>query len=171
MPCFNGCFLFAFECVSIERPLDYEFGQISTFQRRQARLDEKVGQALSLGEFIKAKPRGKNYDFKGVERIVPLVVSPRIVSVAEAIQLLEQARSALVPRKCQNDPVEPLNWCRRCCWGLFWGRANEQDKISNRYGRLALQGGGGSGIRTRDTVSRIHTFQACAFNHSATPPA
>ena len=30
--------------------------------------------------------------------------------------------------------------------------------------------GGGSGIRTRDTVSRIHTFQACAFNHSATPP-
>ena len=23
---------------------------------------------------------------------------------------------------------------------------------------------------TRDTVSRIHTFQACAFNHSATPP-
>ena len=31
-------------------------------------------------------------------------------------------------------------------------------------------GGGGSGIRTRDTVSRIHTFQACAFNHSATPP-
>jgi hypothetical protein len=30
--------------------------------------------------------------------------------------------------------------------------------------------GGGSGIRTRDTVSRIHTFQACAFNHSAIPP-
>src|SRR5690349_24899750 len=33
------------------------------------------------------------------------------------------------------------------------------------------EAGGGSGIRTRDTVSRIHTFQACAFNHSATPPA
>ncbi len=30
--------------------------------------------------------------------------------------------------------------------------------------------GGGSGIRTRDRVSPIHTFQACAFNHSATPP-
>ena len=28
----------------------------------------------------------------------------------------------------------------------------------------------GAGFRTRDTVSRIHTFQACAFNHSATPP-
>jgi hypothetical protein len=30
--------------------------------------------------------------------------------------------------------------------------------------------GGGSGIRTHDTVSRIHAFQACAFSHSATPP-
>src|SRR3569623_589436 len=30
--------------------------------------------------------------------------------------------------------------------------------------------GGESGIRTRDTVSRIHTFQACAFHHSATTP-
>ena len=33
-----------------------------------------------------------------------------------------------------------------------------------------LDRGGGGGIRTRDTVSRIHTFQACAFSHSATPP-
>ena len=31
--------------------------------------------------------------------------------------------------------------------------------------------GGGGEIRTRDTVSRIHTFQACALNHSATPPS
>jgi hypothetical protein len=31
--------------------------------------------------------------------------------------------------------------------------------------------GGGSGIRTHDTVSRIHAFQASAFSHSATPPA
>src|SRR5215475_2627147 len=30
--------------------------------------------------------------------------------------------------------------------------------------------GGGSGIRTHDTVSRIHAFQACAFSHSAIPP-
>src|ERR1700729_3074285 len=41
-----------------------------------------------------------------------------------------------------------------------------------RYPTLSRkgEGGGRSGIRTRDTVSRIHTFQACAFNHSATPP-
>ena len=31
--------------------------------------------------------------------------------------------------------------------------------------------GGEGGIRTRDTVSSIHTFQACSFNHSDTSPA
>src|SRR5438552_12148236 len=31
--------------------------------------------------------------------------------------------------------------------------------------------GGESGIRTHDTVSRIHAFQACAFSHSAISPA
>src|SRR5277367_6845062 len=30
--------------------------------------------------------------------------------------------------------------------------------------------GGERGIRTPETVSRLHTFQACAFNHSATSP-
>ena len=38
-----------------------------------------------------------------------------------------------------------------------------------RDGMLSADGGG-RGIRTLDTVSRIHTFQACAFNRSATPP-
>ncbi len=33
-----------------------------------------------------------------------------------------------------------------------------------------LSHGGENGIRTHDTVSRIHAFQACAFNHSATSP-
>jgi hypothetical protein len=30
--------------------------------------------------------------------------------------------------------------------------------------------GGKEGIRTLDTVTRIHAFQACAFSHSATFP-
>src|SRR5436190_4541668 len=36
--------------------------------------------------------------------------------------------------------------------------------------RWSRKPGGGSGIRTHDTVSRIHAFQACAFSHSAIPP-
>src|SRR5487761_61458 len=35
---------------------------------------------------------------------------------------------------------------------------------------VELQVGGESGIRTRDTFYRIHTFQACSFNHSDTSP-
>jgi hypothetical protein len=31
-------------------------------------------------------------------------------------------------------------------------------------------GGGERGIRTLETVARLHTFQACAFDHSATSP-
>ena len=29
-----------------------------------------------------------------------------------------------------------------------------------------LINGGESGIRTHDTIARIHTFQACAFSHT-----
>ena len=30
--------------------------------------------------------------------------------------------------------------------------------------------GGETGIRTLETVTRLHAFQACAFDHSATSP-
>jgi hypothetical protein len=44
-------------------------------------------------------------------------------------------------------------------------------KVFFWFNIIYLSPGGGGGIRTRDTVSRIHTFQACAFDRSATPPA
>ncbi len=36
--------------------------------------------------------------------------------------------------------------------------------------RSVLSCGGDGEIRTRDTLSSIHTFQACSFNHSDTSP-
>lgn len=33
-----------------------------------------------------------------------------------------------------------------------------------------FRSGGEGGIRTHDTISRIHTFQACSFNRSDTSP-
>jgi hypothetical protein len=48
---------------------------------------------------------------------------------------------------------------------------NSGATLPTREKRLHSIAGGGSGIRTHDTVSRIHAFQACAFSHSATPPA
>ena len=52
----------------------------------------------------------------------------------------------------------------RGCWG-FQGADPGLENVG------PVEDGGGSGIRTRDTISGIHTFQACAFNHSATPPS
>lgn len=43
--------------------------------------------------------------------------------------------------------------------------------IIYKINMLGKKSGGESGIRTRVTVSRKHTFQACAFNHSATSPS
>ena len=40
----------------------------------------------------------------------------------------------------------------------------------NKIMILGRGNGGQRGIRTLDTVARIHAFQACAFNQSATRP-
>gem|GEM_PF-6790136 len=43
--------------------------------------------------------------------------------------------------------------------------------MNSKIKLLCTVGGGGEGgIRTRDTLSDIHTFQACSFNHSDTSP-
>src|SRR5690606_41795247 len=44
------------------------------------------------------------------------------------------------------------------------------DKAPLDSGALRTLSGGEGGIRTLDTVSRIHAFQACSFNHSDTSP-
>src|SRR5215472_13519267 len=49
------------------------------------------------------------------------------------------------------------------------GLVNDYLSVKNRHD--SYDSGGGSGIRTHDTVSRIHTFQACAFDRSAIPPS
>ena len=43
-------------------------------------------------------------------------------------------------------------------------------KAADRERRWGLDGGE-TGIRTLETVARLHAFQACAFDHSATSPA
>jgi hypothetical protein len=68
--------LIVMECVSVERPLDYEIANPKTIEYRQQRLDEKVTQALSLAEFIRSNPTGRNYAFNDVEEVEAYVVSP-----------------------------------------------------------------------------------------------
>src|SRR6202050_5853438 len=46
---------------------------------------------------------------------------------------------------------------------VVWSPFLTGERVSNTLG-------GGRRIRTHDTVSRIHAFQASAFSHSAIPP-
>jgi hypothetical protein len=51
--------------------------------------------------------------------------------------------------------------------GLTMGMARKRQI----YQVKSLGNGGERGIRTLETVPRLHTFQACAFDHSATSPS
>ena len=47
---------------------------------------------------------------------------------------------------------------------------NQNNSIVGNCGK-ALEYGGGGGIRTHETLSRLPVFKTGAFNHSATPPS
>ena len=61
-----------------------------------------------------------------------------------------------------NEVQRPSSRCLQ-----RWAQTSESAALENG---MSWASGGGSGIRTHDTVSRIHAFQACAFSHSAIPP-
>ena len=64
-------------------------------------------------------------------------------------------------------------------WSISWLRSiadpcppSDLARASKLARGLQILGSGGErGIRTPVTLSRKHTFQACAFNHSATSPS
>ena len=76
-----------------------------------------------------------------------------------------------VPRAQATGPdmrSDDVSWC---------GSAGRSAKARSKHAKskqaqtFRLVGyGGETGIRTLETVSRLHTFQACAFDHSATSP-
>lgn len=102
--------LYIFECVSVERPLDYEIGRFKTIEGRKKRLQEKLDQAKTLKDFVEKRPVGTNYDYAKVSKFHHFVVSPfvewvwssdddfwtkskypRIISPKEAFSILEEA--------------------------------------------------------------------------------
>ncbi|RWM17822.1 hypothetical protein [Mesorhizobium sp.] len=100
-----------FECVSIERPLDYEIGRPITLERRRQRIEGKLDQVFGLAQHVRASQKGANYDFSGIKTIIPCVVSPfeewlwdkserlwisnsvpRVLSAEEAVEMMEFVR-------------------------------------------------------------------------------
>jgi hypothetical protein len=96
-----GDCLFLFECRTIERPLDFEIGRISTLTRRQQFLDQKIDQALSLREFVLKNPVGRNYDFRWAKSVEVFVVSPFVEWIWDLGERLW--RDATTPRILQAD--------------------------------------------------------------------
>jgi hypothetical protein len=111
-----GATLVLCECRAMERPLNFERGDLDTIKVRSEDLQKKVDQALSLADFVRSHPTGRNYDFSWAREIVPLVVSPfvewiwsrdrslwvtpdlpRVVSAGEAIEFLKGLRTVPVP--------------------------------------------------------------------------
>ncbi len=83
--------------------------------------------------------------------------------------------SSRLRRICRAGPI-----CRPPAPDLYTPTANSCSKIRvppprrdgiTGYSNVKIGIGGEGGIRTLDTLSSTHAFQACAFNHSATSPA
>jgi hypothetical protein len=93
--------LVLFECRSMERPLDFEVGRPRTFAERQRQLTAKVAQVLSLRDFVRENPKGRNYDFSWAKTITPFVVSPFVEWIWERTELLWHDSNT--PRILQAD--------------------------------------------------------------------
>lgn len=102
-----GDTLYIFECISMERPLDYEIGRIPTIDQRSADLERKLDQVLSLSAFIKSYPKGKNYDFGWARNIVPFVASPFVEWICSSAEKCWHTSS--IPRLLfsRRDPRFP----------------------------------------------------------------
>ena len=65
----------------------------------------------------------------------------------------------------------PAGRARRPPWRrLMYGFPRARAIRAEDAGSGSSADGGETGIRTLETVPRLHTFQACAFDHSATSP-
>ena len=74
---------------------------------------------------------------------------------------------ASIPNRC---PFAPLTSILFCASGPSQLVPSAPNKMPRLLAGTSVRNCGEGGIRTRDTLSSIHTFQACSFNHSDTSP-
>jgi hypothetical protein len=108
-----------------------------------------------------------NCNFRGISdgSIVSVPVSPATVHPRIRTVATRQSR----PGPYTAHIGVPIRVCRF----PYVRQAPETRGYSAPGGEVCRTGGisgGESGIRTHETVPRLHTFQACAFDHSATSP-
>jgi hypothetical protein len=105
------------------------------------------------------------------DRLLPATTAPALAMVLGGAQRRSLYGRFVVPTADARIRLENTFW--RDAHETARAVARAQCAARKKLPQLqyvARELGGGSGIRTHDTVSRIHAFQACAFSHSATPP-
>jgi len=71
-----GDVLFVVDCFALARSLAFDKGKPEALSHRQEKLTAKLEQVDTLAQWLKAHPRGNNYDVPSqIRRLVPLVVS------------------------------------------------------------------------------------------------
>src|SRR5262249_61039619 len=63
-----------------------------------------------------------------------------------------------------------MSWPQSHDCGLACGYIPTSLQNFSVFAEIMANNGGEGGIRTPETVARLHAFQACAFDHSATSP-
>ena len=72
----KGNVLFLLDCRTVEMPLDFEIGRPKTIAKRVELLDEKIDAVVSIAEFVRQNPKGRNYDYSWTKQIISIAVSP-----------------------------------------------------------------------------------------------
>src|SRR5690349_6007257 len=106
----------------------------------------------------------------------PASLRPDGPCVAAPMSLLRR-RDRGEPRKSYTEIIGLPSWESPVAWlspvPVSMGKEPEPWAFLPELASFSLNAGligGGSGIRTHDSVAAIHAFQACAFDRSATPP-
>ena len=99
--------------------------------------------------------------------------------VGQEVLSVKSVLSPVDKEKCARGDIAPMLRAREACcsikfqsreWGQLWVLKINYINFTFNIKYLCVKYGGQTGIRTLETVSRLHTFQACAFDHSATCP-
>jgi hypothetical protein len=112
------------------------------------------------------------YGSEQMQSIVEKVVAKRthindvLKHIRDQLQTLTYLMSVkYLPKRASEFPYIP-----KPNGGIYGGNKIYNLIIYLIINYLSNLNGGATGIRTLETVSRLHTFQACAFDHSATAP-
>ena len=152
------------ELAVLERDLQEEIDAIDLTAFKEGR--ERTAEELARRKERRASQAEVREGFK----VLAFVTAQRLDDTAEVAQL---SRARRRPRRL-SPALRHRSASPASCWRRPEPGARSPIPLPHTKRPPALPGvfwyGGERGIRTLETVSRLHAFQACAFSHSAISP-